>query len=234
MKNEKFIFCGLAFWLIPLITATTYCLHAATFTVTTTNISGPGSLPVAVAQANGTPGDNQIQISVTNPITLGLSLPTITNNVAITGIASIPSIISGGGTLPLFSFAAGTTNSLSNLVLANGYTTNSGAAISNASILSVSSCVITNHSAVNGSGGAIINSGVMAISSSVISGNQAGTGGALYNSGTMTLNNSMLSANKATNGGGIFNAGSLAISILTYPTILRRQDLGEAFTAQGH
>ena len=131
---------------LGLITATTGYLHADTFTVTTTNISGPGSLPVAIAQANGTPGKNQINISVTG-ITLGLALPTITNSVAITGIATVPSIISGGGILPLFNFAAGTTNSLSNLVLANGYTTNNGAAISNSSILSVSSCVITNHRA---------------------------------------------------------------------------------------
>jgi len=199
---------------LGLIAATTDCLHAAIFTVTTANISGPGSLPVAIAQANATPGDNQIQISEAL-IVLGLQLPTITNSVAITGTASAPSIISGGGSLPLFTFAAGTTNSLSNLVLQSGYTTNSGAAISNASTLFVNGCVIKNHIVIN-SGGAIINSGVMAISASVISGNQAGySGGAIFNSGTMTLNNSQMSANSAVNGGAIFNTGSLAISILT-------------------
>lgn len=200
---------------LGLIAATTDCIHAATFNVTTANISGPGSLPVAMAQANATAGRNKINISVSGVITLGLALPVVTNSVAITGVAAAPTVISGGGTLPLFTFAAGTTNSLSNLVLANGYTTSSGAAISNASILSVSSCVITNHSATNGSGGAIINSGVMAISSSIISGNQAGTGGAVYNLGTMTLNNSQMTGNKATNGGAIYNGGSLGISILT-------------------
>src|ERR1035437_10098094 len=104
---------------LGLLAASANCLHAATFTVTTTNISGPGSLPVAIAQANATPGKNQINISLTNTITLGLTLPVITNSVAITGITTIPSTISGGGTLPLFTIAAGTTNSLSNLVLAN-------------------------------------------------------------------------------------------------------------------
>ncbi len=213
MKNSS-IFSVLAISL-GLIAATTDCIHAATFNVTTANISGPGSLPVAIAQANATAGKNKINISVNGVITLGLVLPVITNSVAITGVAAAPTVISGGGTLPLFTFAAGTTNSLSNLVLANGYTTNSGAAISNASTLTVSSCVITNHSAVNGSGGAIINSGVMAISSSVISGNQAGTGGALYNLGTMTLNNSQTSDNWAGLGGAICNVGTLAISVLT-------------------
>ena len=213
---------------LGLIAATTDCLHAATFNVTTANISGPGSLPVAIAQANATPGRNQIKISVTNVITLGLQLPTITNSVAIAGIAAVPSIISGGGALPLFAFAAGTTNSLSNLVLANGYTTNSGAAISNASILSVSSCVITNHDSFFGSGGAIINSGVMTISSSVISGNQAdtGSGGAVYNSGTMALNKSQSSDNRAGNGGAIFNAGTLAVSIFVMSNNLAEAGFG--------
>jgi hypothetical protein len=200
---------------LGLITSTTYCLHATTFTVTTTNISGPGSLVVAIAQANATPGKNQIQFSVTNVTTLGLPLPTITNSVAIMGSATVPTVISGGGTLPLFTFGAGTTNSLSNLVLANGSTTGSGAAISNSSTLSVSSCLITNNIATNNFGGAIFNSGVMAITSSVMSGNKAGTGGAVYNAGTMTLNNSQFSGNQATNGGAIFNGGSLAISIVT-------------------
>ena len=105
-------------WLIPLITATTYCLHATTFNVTTTNIfrcgltTGRNSM-----RRNATPGDNQIPFSSCRCHHLGLPLPTITNSVAITGGTSTPTVISGGGTLPLFIFAAGTTNSLSNLVL---------------------------------------------------------------------------------------------------------------------
>ena|ERR1035438_4332392 len=175
---------------LGLITPTTYCLHATTFTVTTTNISGPGSLPVAIAQANATPGKNQIQFSVTNVITLGLPLPTITNSVAITGNANVPTVISGGGTLPLFTFVAGTTNSLSNLVLTNGYTTNSGAAISNSSILTVAGCEIVNSQSKGG--GAIFNSGTVTISYCAISNNSAANGGAVYNAGTMTLRNSIL------------------------------------------
>jgi hypothetical protein len=128
-------------------------LHAATFTVTTTNSSGAGSLAVAIAEADATPGTNQIEFSVTNTITLSLPLPTITNNVAITGNATVPTVISGGGTLPLFTFVAGTTNSLANLVLANGFTMSSGAAINNSGTLFVSSCVMSNNSAPENMGG---------------------------------------------------------------------------------
>jgi hypothetical protein len=174
MRKNKFISFGLTFWLVA---ATTHCLQATTFIVTTTNISGAGSLPVTIALANATPGNNQIQFSVTNTITLGLQLPTITNSVAITGRADVPTVISGGGSWPIFTFVEGTTNSLSNLVLANGMTTGNGAAISNSSTLSVTSCVITNHNApYYAGGGAIMNSGVMAISSSVISSNLSGPG----------------------------------------------------------
>src|ERR1035441_64928 len=168
---------------LGLSTATTDFLHAEIFTVTTTNASSSGSLPVRIAQANVTPGKNEIKITVTNVITLGSLLPTISNSLTIIGAANTPAVISGGGVLQIFNFAAGTTNSLSNLVLANGYTTNNGAAISNASILSISGCVITNNNAINGFGGAIFNSGAIAISSSVISGNRATRFGGIYNRG---------------------------------------------------
>jgi hypothetical protein len=41
-----------------------YALQATTFTVTRTNVTGPGSLPVIINQANATPGDNVIEFAV--------------------------------------------------------------------------------------------------------------------------------------------------------------------------
>ena len=41
-----------------------YALQATTFTVTLTNVTGPGSLPVIINQANATPGDNVIEFAV--------------------------------------------------------------------------------------------------------------------------------------------------------------------------
>jgi len=160
---------------IALLSIGASCL-ANTFTVTTTNISGLGSLAAAITQANVTPTNNLIRITVTNPIIVGVTLPTITNNVVIVGAANTPAMISGGGTLPLFTFAAETTNSLSNLVIANGYSTiggAAGAAINNAGVVSITGCVLTNNSATNGFGGAINNGGTMVISSSVIAGDWA-------------------------------------------------------------
>jgi hypothetical protein len=194
-------------------------LQGTTFTVTTTNISGPGSLPVAIAQANATPGENRINISVTSPITLGSALPAITGNVTISGMAKVPAIISGGGTLQIFNFSAGTTNVLSNLVLANGYMNNRGrgAAILNAGNLSVSSCIISNNQSGNG-GSAIDNLGILTMNKCQLLANKAGDGGAIYNNGFLKIIGSVVSSNFATAGfgGGIYNIGTLSVLNSTF------------------
>ena len=202
-------------------------LQAAIFTVTTTAISGPGSLPVVVAQANATPGDNLIQFAVSNTITLAFQLPTITNNVAITGRTDVPTVISGGGAAPIFTLAAGTTNILSRLVLINGNTAGGGAAINNAGVLSVSNCVMSNNRAPVGNGGAVSNAGTMTIVASTIAGNHAGNGGGVYNLGNLTIKRLTISSNQATLGfgGGICNAGGLSAS---ETTVSQNQASGQA------
>src|SRR5882724_2387317 len=82
-------------------------LQADTFIVTRTNISGPGSLPAIISQANATPRDNSIEFAVlTDPITLLTPLPTVTNNVVINGRRDVPTVISGGGLVSIFGFAS--------------------------------------------------------------------------------------------------------------------------------
>jgi hypothetical protein len=114
--------------------------------------------------------------------------------------------------LPIFTFSAGTTNSLFNLALINGNTTSGGAAINNAGTLSVSSCVLSNNIALNGFGGAVNNSGTATFVSSSVSDNQAVNGGAIYNVGSLTIINSPLAGNRAGNGGAIFNTISVALN----------------------
>src|ERR1035437_1488351 len=192
---------------VVALCSTAYALQATTFTVTRTNVTGPGSLPVIINQANATPGDNVIEFAVTNPIVLVSPLPPITNNVTINGRIDVPTIISGGGTVPIFTFAAGTTNILSNLVLTNGYSTGNCAAINSAGILYVSGCLLTNNVA-SGSGGAIYNVGVMTLVNTSLAWNRATQGGAIYNAGSMTISVSPMSDNGAGNGGAIYNIGN--------------------------
>lgn len=211
MKNSSIrlaLIVGLGLFLAP-----TNYLHAATFTVTTTNISGPGSLPVVFNQANAS-GNNAIQFAVSNTLTLAFPLAIVTNNLSIIGRTDIPTVISGGGTLPLFSFAVGTTNSISNLVLANGYTTNGGAAINNAGRLLVSGCVITNNLVPGGFGGAVSNTGTMTIANTTLQNNSATNGGAIFSVGNMTISHCLLLQNQAGNGGAIYNMGTLGLDSL--------------------
>jgi hypothetical protein len=210
MKSIHFRFTHLALVLGFVASA----LHADTFTVTRTNATGPGSLPVVINQANAMPGDNVIEFAVTNPIVLVAPLPPITNNVTINGRIDVPTIISGGGAVPIFAFVAGTTNILSNLVLPNGFSTGSGAAINNAGVLFVSGCLLTNNVAP-GSGGAISNGGVMTLVNTSLAWNRATQGGAIYNAGSMTISASPLAGNGAGNGGAIYNEGDLFLNQLT-------------------
>ena len=159
-----------------LVVLATLSLEANTFTVIQTNSAGAGSLPVIIEQANAAPGDQTIEFGVTGTITLVSPLPTITNNLSIDGRAGNPVIISGGGTTPIFTFAMGTTNTLSQLVLMNGYTAGDGAAINNAGTLFVSDCALSNNIAPSGNGGAIKNGGVLTIETTTIAGIQLEVG----------------------------------------------------------
>ncbi|MEI6780305.1 MAG: hypothetical protein WCQ21_05220 [Verrucomicrobiota bacterium] len=192
-----------------------YALQATTFSVTRTNAAGPGSLPVIINQANATPGDNVIEFAVTDPIVLVSPLPPITNNVTINGRIGVSTVISGGGTVPIFAFVAGTTNILSQLVLTNGYTTGNGAAISNRGLLYVSGCRITGNRAPAASGGGIENLGSTTIANSVLDGNSSSSGGSIHNAGVMSLSLVRIQGNSAGNGGGIANAGNLSIDRTT-------------------
>jgi predicted outer membrane repeat protein len=195
-----------------LVTAT----GVTAFTVTRTNVTGPGSLPVIISQVNATPGDSIIDFAVTGNITLVSPLPTILNSVTINGRVDNPVVISGGGTVPIFSFAAATTNFINHLTLADGNTTSgNGAAVNNAGTLFVTGCLFTNNTAQKGSGGAISNAGTMTIVSSILAGNQAAMGGAILNSGGLAIEDSRLLNNQAGNGGAVYNVGSLTIERLT-------------------
>src|SRR5438552_11244915 len=62
-----------------------FAAEAATFEVTNDSDSGPGSLRDAITQANSTPGNSTIQISVQGSIALLSPLPDLTGDVSIIG-----------------------------------------------------------------------------------------------------------------------------------------------------
>jgi len=129
------------YWASLLLISCTQ-LHAAIFTVTRTNISGPGSFPVVLNQANATPGDHVIEFAIPGTILLTTSLPPITNNITINGRGTNETIISGGDSVSLLAFASSTTCFVSRVTLTRAFRSGDGGAIWNDGYLFLSDCSV--------------------------------------------------------------------------------------------
>ena len=198
--------------------------QAATFTVNTTSDSGPGSLRQCILDANATPGDDSIVFATNGTISLASRLPLVSDNTCIVGPGTNQLTISGNNAVQVFSFSAGTTNTLSGVAIANGLASGhvNGAGIANAGDLTISNCALVNNQTFGGWGGALFNSGNLGVISSVFSGNQvtgedgglysrnwaaggggAGIGGGLFTmSGTAFIYDCCFTGNNATGGNG--------------------------------
>ncbi len=206
---------------------------ATTFHVTTTGDSGAGSLRQAIDDANNNAGADIVvfDASATGTITLTTGQLAISDDVTITGLGAVDSIISGNNASRIFYIynnAASLTVSISGLTMTDGTDTSyGGGAIANwGNNLSITSSVLSGN-VTSSQGGAILSaipaSGLGAtasleISDSEISGNTAGTYGGgivLYKVGDVTITNSIISGNQSTNEGGGLNGirvGNVAIS----------------------
>jgi len=154
---KKLIRIAFTFFGWVLHTAT---LLAATNYVVNTNDFGVGSLRQAILDGNSAGGATILFSNVSGTITLGLPLPSVTANQAIRGPGTNLLTISGNNSNTIFVFNAGTTSLISGLTIANGRAPSStnflnGAAISNASSLTISRCLIVSNRTDGGFGGAI-------------------------------------------------------------------------------
>jgi uncharacterized repeat protein (TIGR01451 family) len=198
---------------------------AASFVVTNTNTSGPGSLADAITQANGAPGPHTITFAISGTIPVSGGGFTLTESITITG-PGLPSdlAIDGGDTSRIFTIAgAGKPVVLQNLTLSNANVTgsNGGALLVNpGSALTISNCSLVLNT-TDSSGGALANLGTTTIANSTIANNftSAGGGGAVYNDGTMTVSTTTVTSNSAPNNGGAFyndSGGTLTLADSTF------------------
>jgi len=159
-----------AVWILVLPNA-----PAATFEVTATSDSGPGSLRQAILDANSMSGDDIISFTVTGTITLASALPLITDSTKISGPGTNLLTISGDNSVNVFTFSSGTTNTISGLTIADGMANNyvNGAGIANMGNLTILNCALLNNRNFSGWGGAVFNSGELSITNSLFSGNSA-------------------------------------------------------------
>ncbi len=172
-----------------------------------TDAPGDCSLRGAINEANRIPGADTITFDSTvfNPkaIVLSSALPTISDDLTISGLGTGLVTIDGANQYQLFIIRSGATVNLSDLTLTNSGGNGSGGAIKNAGKLIGSSLLFTSNSADQGGG--LYNAGAATIRSSTFSSNSAGSnGGAIYNlSGGLTLSGSTLSGNSARAGAGL-------------------------------
>ena len=207
--------------------------QAATFIVGTTADSGPGSLRLAVLQANATPGPDLILapgLPHGSTILLSTGAINITESVNIFGPTADDAdglIISGTNNSQIFtSTAAGQTIGLLNMTLKNGVSSSDGGAVSvsNANLVMNHVKVTGNStSGYDGDGGGIsVNNGNLTLNHTTVSGNSttgnsAPGGGVNVINGNLTLNQTTVSDNSTSglfaSGGGInVSYGSLTLN----------------------
>jgi len=216
--------------------------HAATMTVNTIadelNSDGDCSLREAIHAANtnavvdacaaGEPGPivDVIDFSVTGTITLGSTLPTISENVTIDGPGASNLTISGSDTLRVLEVGTGTALDLEGVRVANGSTGSTGGGIENSGTLTVTNSTFSSNSASNG--GAIASFGTLTVTNSIFSGNNGGTAGGIWNyQGTVSVTNTTFSGNSSPNyAGAIENYGAFTITGSTFSGNSAPQDSG--------
>jgi hypothetical protein len=194
---------------------------AATFTVTATADSGPGTLREAIANANSTAGPDTIEFQLAAlpaTITLLTGELSITDGLTITGPGAGELTIDANNSSRVFSVNSGATASLSGLTITGGngagIATGNGGGIYIASGATVTLSDSTDSGNTAFLGGGILNFGVLTVTGSTLSGNRSTlSGGGIQNNNALSLINSTVSGNIAANvGGGILNTNLAALS----------------------
>jgi hypothetical protein len=165
----------------------------ATYTVTNTNDSGPGSFRDALGQVNPHPGQNTIlfESGLSGSINLASSLPAINSPLTITGPGARTLTINGNGH-ELLAFSYDRTSSPPDQVTGLTLTGGAGALTPNG----------------GGPYGGAVYSGSqpLVLDGVTISGNHANYGGGVYTYGHLTIADSTISGNMASNSAGGVNA----------------------------
>ena len=196
-------------------------LRGATITVMNTNDNGSGSLRAAIDSAQD--GDTiSFDVSVTGTITLTSGELLVNKSVTISGPGANMLAVDANHASRVLHIASGKDVTISRLTVTNGLPPDylGGGIYNDHATLTVSSCIISGNSTINGIGGGIFNDqGTLTVSSSTLSGNSSWMGGGINNnwfgggSATVTITNSTLSGNSGTYGGAIMNEdGTLTLS----------------------
>ena len=188
--------------------------------------SASGLLEYAIACANGTSTDDEIDLTnstytltaVNNTYVVdGNGLPAIldaatTGKLTIRGNGATITRDSGAPLFRLLYVDSGAKLTLDQLTLSGG-DSHDGAGILNLGGLTVTNSTFSANSAPGGYGGGLYNDGRVTLTNSTFSGNSANSGGGIDNYGRVTLTSSTFSGNSANHGGGgIENYGTVTVN----------------------
>ncbi|HEY6333831.1 MAG TPA: right-handed parallel beta-helix repeat-containing protein [Blastocatellia bacterium] len=195
---------------------------ATTITVTNTNDSGAGSLRQAIADSES--GDTiNFNVPLESNIVLTSGELVINSDLTISGPGANLLNISGNNNSRVFSLDSGT-GSISGLTVSGGNgsgsldTTVGGGVLCSGGSFTITSCAVSNSSAVSDGGGVAILGGSLAVNNCAVSGNSCGgSGGGIANLGfALTITNSTIFNNgAAATGGGLFNSGTSSLTNCT-------------------
>ena len=195
------------FSLQPAHAATTFTVNSLADTDDGTCDAANCTLREAINAAESNAGADIIKFSVNGTITLGSTLPPITDDVTINGPGSTLLTVSGNSSVRVFNVSAAGTVTFSQLTISNGQTffaDGAGINFTGTGTLNVTNCTLTgNHGSVIASGGAIYNQGTLNVTNSTLSNNSAAQqGGGIFNRGTATVDSSTISGNSCNSDGG--------------------------------
>jgi hypothetical protein len=213
-KNNRTLARGLA---VGAVLAGAGPAAAATFTVTNTNDSGPGSLRQALIDANAAAGADEIVFSVVPPATISLlsTPPQIAGPLTITGLG--PSNVTirrdpGAPSFRIFDIisAAVPAVTITGVTLTGGQPAGDGGAVrcQGAVTLTIADSVISGNQANSGGGVAVVAGTSLTVRRTLIDGNAStARGGGLYFAGgnSLVLEDSTVSGNVSDAGGGLYS-----------------------------
>ncbi|MDT4967167.1 MAG: hypothetical protein QOJ64_1904 [Acidobacteriota bacterium] len=192
--------------------ATTYTVNSLADTDDSICDAANCTLREAINAAEGNAGADTIDFSVNGTITLGSTLPSITDDMTITGPGASLLTVSGNNSVRVFNVDAGTVT-FAQLTISNGRSgSGGGISFGSAGAFNVTNCILSGNTASGG--GAISNGGALNITNSILSNNTGAFGGAIanVNQGTATIDSSTISGNySADSGGGIWNNATLDV-----------------------
>lgn len=169
-------------------------VQADTFSITTNNDYGAGSLRQAIEEANDRPGADEIRFAVTGDIVLESMLPEVTDDLAIHGPGADVVAINGNGQYRLLKIAAGAVVEVTDITLADGW---------------------VEGFEDDGNGGGILNAGTLTLRNVTLTDFEADRGGALYNApgAELALIGSLVEHSFAERGAGIYNAAGAQLNV---------------------